>query len=160
MTHPGGTARHELLATVHEVLKAIRLLKQDRPPACTAVPVGTVGVLAEIRSRESAGCHAKELAVEHGLDPSTISRSVAALVRAGLVARSADPADGRASTLRLTEPGRKVLDAAQAHYETRFAAALRDWNPQEISDFAAALQRFARDLIDQHTHAPELEAAR
>ncbi|GAA2693841.1 MULTISPECIES: MarR family winged helix-turn-helix transcriptional regulator [Actinoplanes] len=160
MTHPGGTERHQLLATMHEVIKAVRLLKQDRPPTLAAVPVGTVGVLSEIRARETTGCHAKELAADNALDPSTISRAVAALVRTGLVARSADPADGRASTLHLTDQGRDVLDAAQAHYETRFAAALRDWSPQEITDFTAALQRFARDLIDQHTHAPELEAAR
>ncbi|GIF09582.1 MarR family winged helix-turn-helix transcriptional regulator [Actinoplanes siamensis] len=150
----------ELLATMREVLKAIRLLKQDRSTTFAAVPVGTVGVLSEIRTRESGGCHAKELAAEHGLDPSTISRSIAALVRAGLVVRSADPSDGRASTLHLTEQGRDVLDAAQAHYEARLSAALRDWSPEEINDFAAALRRFARDLIDQHNDAPELEAAR
>ncbi|GIF11307.1 MarR family winged helix-turn-helix transcriptional regulator [Actinoplanes teichomyceticus] len=160
MTPSGGTDRHRLLATMHEVIKAVRLLKQDRPPTCTGVPVGTVGVLSEIRARETTGCHAKELAAGNALDPSTISRAVAALVRAGLVVRSADPADGRASTLHLTDQGRNVLDAAQAHYQARFAAALHDWSPEEINAFTASLQRFARDLIDQHTHAPELEAAR
>ncbi|MEV6341851.1 MarR family winged helix-turn-helix transcriptional regulator [Actinoplanes sp. NPDC051851] len=160
MSHPGSTERHELLATMHEVLKAIRLLKQSRPPAFTSVPVGTVGVLAAIRAHGDAGCHAKDLAADSVLDPSTISRAVAALVRAGLVTRCADPADGRASTLHLTDEGYAVLGAAHGYYESRLTDALHDWTPQEVTDFAAALQRFARDLIDQHTHASELEAAR
>src|SRR5437868_6066116 len=38
-------------------------------------------------------------------DPSTISRQVATLVKDGLIERRADPADGRASLLAVTEKG-------------------------------------------------------
>src|SRR5688572_8855841 len=96
-----------LVQAMHEVLKAVRMLKQRH---MTTVPVGALGVLAAIRNHERAGpCHMKDLAAEHALDPSTISRAVAALGRAGLVARTADPSDGRASTLHLTDHGHAVL---------------------------------------------------
>ncbi|WP_328463212.1 MarR family winged helix-turn-helix transcriptional regulator [Actinoplanes sp. NBC_00393] len=134
-----------LVLAMHEVLKAVRMLKQRHN---TAVPVGALGVLAAIRNYERAGpCHMKDLAAEHALDPSTISRAVAALVRAGLVTRVADPADGRASTLHLTDQGRTVLDSAQKQYETRLTTALQDWSAEEIADFTSALRRFAHDLI-------------
>jgi DNA-binding MarR family transcriptional regulator len=143
---------HRLVATLHELLKAVRLLKQGPAPHSTVTPVGTAGVLSEIRRREASGtCHAKELAAENLLDPSTVSRAVAGLVRAGLVARAADPADGRASTLRLTEQGNTVLDDVHGYYENRLAEALRHWSPVEIENFTAALHRFVGDLI---TSAP------
>ena len=147
-----------LVQAMHEVFKAVRMLKQRHT---STVPVAALGVLAAIRNHERAGpCHSKDLAAEHALDPSTISRSVAALVRTGLVARSADPADGRASTLRLTDRGRAALDNAQEQYESRLSTALRDWSPEEIADFAATLRRFADDLIAQQTPSSSLEAAR
>ncbi|WP_052721058.1 MarR family winged helix-turn-helix transcriptional regulator [Actinoplanes rectilineatus] len=148
----------ELMGAMHEVLKAFRLVKQRPAPIADGLPVGSLGVLAAIRKREH--CHMKELAVEHALDPSTISRAVAGLVRAGLVARVADPADGRASTLHLTEQGNTVLDGTHAHYEQRLAAALHDWTPDEIAAFTASLNRFAHDLIAQENPTPSLEAAR
>ncbi|MEV6306058.1 MarR family transcriptional regulator [Actinoplanes sp. NPDC051861] len=152
---------HPLVAAMHEVLKAIRLLKQNRVGQPATVPVGSVGVLAAIHNRGRAGpCHVKDLAAEHALDPSTISRTVAALVRAGLVTRSADPDDGRASTLHLTDRGRSVLDSVQQQYQDRLTDALRHWSPDEIAEFTAALHRFARDLIDQENHTLSLEAAR
>ena len=136
---------HPLTAAMQEMLKAIRVLKQNRSRHSPGVPVGSVGVLAAINHRERGPCHVKDLATEHALDPSTISRTVAALVRAGLVTRSADPDDGRASTLHLTDHGRSVLDSVQQHYHDRLTAALQDWSPAEIAEFTAALHRFARD---------------
>ncbi|MEU4691828.1 MarR family transcriptional regulator [Actinoplanes sp. NPDC023714] len=139
-----------LITALHELLKAVRLMKQN-----SLAPVGTVGVLAAIRRHES--CHMKDLAAEHALDPSTISRTIAALVRDGLVARAADPDDGRASMLRLTDRGQAVLDEVSAHYDDRLAEALSEWSPAEIDTFASSLQRFAQDLIN---HTPSLEVAR
>ena len=143
-------ASDDLISALHELLKAVRLMKQD-----SLVPVGTVGVLAAIRRHEA--CHMKDLAAEHALDPSTISRTIAALVRDGLVARAADPDDGRASMLRLTDRGGDLLDEVSAHYDNRLTEALSAWNPAEIDTFAASLQRFAQDLIN---HTPSLEVAR
>ncbi|BBH65207.1 hypothetical protein ACTI_18920 [Actinoplanes sp. OR16] len=143
-------ASDNLIAALHELLKAVRLMKQD-----SLAPVSTVGVLAAIRRHEA--CHMKDLAAEHALDPSTISRTIAALVRDGLVARAADPDDGRASMLRLTDRGQTLLDEVSAHYDDRLAASLSEWTPAEIDTFAASLQRFATDLIN---HTPSLEVAR
>jgi len=146
------TQRHGLMEAFHDLLKAVRLLKQRQPT------IAPLGVLAAIRRREPDGnCHIKELATDHALDPSTVSRTVASLVREGLVARTADPADGRASTLRLTDEGNTVLDEVRAHYEDRITAALHDWTPEEIAVLTASLSRFAHDLIAQETL---MEAAR
>jgi len=80
------------------------------------------------------------------LDPSTVSRAVAGLVRSGLVSRSADPADGRASVLAMTPRGRQALDTVDHWVDERLAEALRDWSPEDVATFSALLQRFTTDL--------------
>ena len=57
---------------------------------------------------------ASDLAEQVCADPSTVSRQVASLVKAGLIERRADPADGRASILVPTELGwQRVREHAQ-----------------------------------------------
>jgi DNA-binding MarR family transcriptional regulator len=155
----GSTARHELLARVRDVLKAVRLFKNHLPSRRT-VPSGTFGLLASIDhiSAPEAGCHVKDLAAHCALDPSTISRGVGALVRDGLVARAAEPADGRAGTLALTAHGREVLSDVMGWYDQQLADALQDWSPANMATLSALLQRFSDDLMYRY-HNP-LEAAR
>src|ERR1700761_4947179 len=50
---------------------------------------------------------ASELAEKVQADPSTVSRQVASLVKSGYVERRADPVDGRASLLVLTDRGQE-----------------------------------------------------
>src|ERR1700712_2718529 len=73
-----------------------------------------------------------DLAEVKQADPSTVSRQVAQLVKAGLARREADPVDGRASRLAVTEAG---LTACQHLHEARHALlskALSDWPPERI----------------------------
>ncbi len=55
-----------------------------------------------------------ELAEKMQADPSTISRQVATLVKDGYVERRADPVDGRASLLVVTDRGAAALHRASA----------------------------------------------
>ncbi|MEV4635724.1 MarR family winged helix-turn-helix transcriptional regulator [Actinoplanes sp. NPDC049548] len=157
----GSAARRELLAHLRELLKAVRLLKNEMSLQHPAVPAGTLSVLAlidAVAAEPAHGCHVKDLAARSSLDPSTVSRAVAAVVRAGLVARAADPHDGRASVLGLTAAGRQALGDAMAWSDNRLAAALENWSVADVSVFTALLQRFSADLMS-HYEQP-LEAAR
>jgi DNA-binding MarR family transcriptional regulator len=79
-------------------------------------------------------------------DPSTVSRQVAALVRDGLLERRADPEDGRASILALTEKADAVLADHEQRRRTHFAAMLADWNERDLHRFAGLLRRFTKDF--------------
>jgi DNA-binding MarR family transcriptional regulator len=153
-------AQRELLDRVQDVLKAMRLFKSQPAPRPPTVPAGAISVLATIEHVASSdGCHSKELAAHCALDPSTISRAVAALVSAGLVQRAADPADGRASVLCATPRGREVLGEIFGWYEGRLSDALSGWNDEDLRLLAALLQRFSDDLLTRFNN-PTLEAAR
>ena len=75
-------------------------------------------------------------------DPSTISRQVAQLVKAGLARREADQGDGRATRLAVTEAG---LAACERLHESRHALlgeALGDWPAERVATFADLFAEF------------------
>ena len=80
-------------------------------------------------------------------DPSTVSRQVAVLVRDGLVERRADPDDGRASLLVLTDKAGEVLAEHDELRNRHFALMLADWSEADRRTFAALLERFTDDYV-------------
>ncbi|MGR6320240.1 MarR family winged helix-turn-helix transcriptional regulator [Micromonospora soli] len=152
-------ATRELGMRLYDLLTGVRLLKQHRAHHRPAVPPGLVGMLRHI-DRCATGCQARELADRTRLDPSTVSRAVAALVADGLVERHADPSDRRASRLTLSEAGRTALTDTQDWYGQVLARALADWTPGEVAALSAALGRFTRDLEVALARHDNLEDAR
>lgn len=76
-------------------------------------------------------------------DPSTISRQVSALVKDGLIERQADPEDGRASLLVLTDKGRDIHADHLALRNQHFARMLDDWSERDCRRLVQLLTRFA-----------------
>ncbi|MBL7255975.1 MarR family winged helix-turn-helix transcriptional regulator [Paractinoplanes lichenicola] len=144
---------------MHDLLKAMRLAKQRRAAARGTVPVGSLGLLAEI-DRISGSCRARELAVQAGLDPSTVSRTLAALVAEGLVVREPDPHDGRATMLVVTDAGRAALADAMDWYGRLLTGAFDGWSDNEVAVFTRGLARFTEALENTITTDNSLEAAR
>jgi DNA-binding MarR family transcriptional regulator len=68
-------------------------------------------VLTFIAGRGAAGARVGAIAAQLGVTPPTATDSVAALVRKGLLTKSADAEDARAVTLRVTGAGRDVVRA-------------------------------------------------
>ena len=84
-------------------------------------------------------------------DPSTVSRQVAALVKDGLVERRADPVDGRASLLVLTDKAADVLTDHDDIRTQHFAHMLDGWSARDVHQFARLLERFT----DTFEHASD-----
>ncbi|WP_328466160.1 MarR family transcriptional regulator [Actinoplanes sp. NBC_00393] len=75
-------------------------------------------------------------------DPSTISRQVAQLVKAGLARREADPVDGRASRLAVTEAGEAACERLRAARVALLGQALSDWPAERITAFTDLFEEF------------------
>lgn len=82
------------------------------------------------------------LASAFGLDPSTITRQVQSLEKAGLATRSIDASDRRASILKLTDEGVEVLERTRSHRRERLHAVLGDWADQDREDLGRLLAKF------------------
>jgi len=89
------------------------------------------------------------------LDPSTVSRYVGQLVRAGHVERRPDPADGRAVQLAATERGRAVARLIGQRRDALLREVLAGWDPEELHDLAVRLRRINDDF---EAHRPQLRS--
>jgi DNA-binding MarR family transcriptional regulator len=96
---------------------------------------------------ESEPVRTTALAEHVGVDPSTMSRHVSVLDRAGYVSRAADPDDGRAQALTLTPAGREVMEKARAARHDLITDALADWDDVDRTHLASLLGRLADDLL-------------
>ena len=98
------------------------------------------------------------LATHFHLDASTISRQVASLEQAGLIAREPDPEDRRACRLRLTEHGREVLTTTRTERRGVVRTLLESWSPEDLATFASLLAAFNAGLdnhLTPHPHTAE-----
>jgi DNA-binding MarR family transcriptional regulator len=140
------TRHAELTTRLRDLVRVVRQLRQRRADVSSrpGVPPGLLGTLLSIDG--VPGCHAKELAAHAGLDQSTVSRAVAALVAHGLIERRPDPADKRASILVVTTAGHAAIAEAQGWYDGVLRDALAGWPEADIAALTALLGRFTADL--------------
>lgn len=80
------------------------------------------------------------------LDPSTITRQVQSLERAGLAERSTDPTDRRVSLLALTDSGLDAVQATRSHRRGQLLRVLTDWSQDDVRRFADLLDQFNRSI--------------
>ena len=86
------------------------------------------------------------LATAFGLDPSTITRQVQSLERAGLAGRTTDARDRRVSMLSLTETGMQAVQATRQHRRNQLKELLSDWSEDDLETFAGLLERLNQSV--------------
>lgn len=74
-------------------------------------------------------------------DKSTVSRVLRQLDRLGLIERSPDPADGRASVIALSAEGEARWAAASGADRAELRARFADWDPEELRTLTRLLGR-------------------
>lgn len=126
-----------------ELVRFIRLTTRAR----SMLNVGDLGaefsaLMLLFPLRHTGPMRVTDLAEVKQADPSTISRQAAQLVKAGLARREADPGDGRASRLAITDAG---LVACERLHEARQAwvrDVLRSWPADRVAAFAGLFEEF------------------
>lgn len=81
------------------------------------------------------------------VDVSTASRQVAALESAGLVSRTSDPTDRRASLIEATPTGHRVLARNRARWLAGLRELLDGWTAHERQTFGELLTRLNDDIM-------------
>jgi DNA-binding MarR family transcriptional regulator len=76
-----------------------------------------------------------------GFDPSTVSRQVADLEKAGLLEREVDPEDRRAILLKASASGRQLLGRLERGRRKRIERMLTGWSADEIATFGQLFGR-------------------
>lgn len=91
-------------------------------------------------------CRASALAEVFSLDKGAVSRYLSQLEELGLITRTPDPADGRASLLTLTDLGRQRLDEVVARRRAEFGDRLSAWSDEDLARLVHDLGRYNRTL--------------
>jgi DNA-binding MarR family transcriptional regulator len=116
-----------------------------------AETTGTTMVLTRLAAH--GPMRSADLAASLLLDQSTVSRHVAHLESEGLVERVPVADDRRAHLVQLTGRG---TAAAHDHVSEKVASlegVLASWTREDLQSFAALLDRFARDLLNERHDA-------
>jgi DNA-binding MarR family transcriptional regulator len=87
------------------------------------------------------------LGAEIGLDRSVVSRHSDRLEALGLLRRSPDPDDARATLLTLTEAGEVVVARLRERLGAIFQHRLDRWPPEQAAAFVAGLERFVHESL-------------
>jgi len=98
---------------------------------------------------EEDDVRSSRLVENFGIDKGAISRQIRSLGDLGLVERSPDPEDGRATRLRLTDDAKARLDAVRDHRWGRFNQRLAEWSDDDLVAFAETLQLYNESLDSQ-----------
>jgi DNA-binding MarR family transcriptional regulator len=87
------------------------------------------------------------------VDASTVSRQVRHLEDRGLLERTEDPDDGRASRIALSEQGQTRLDAGARRRRALVGDLLETWAPEDREHLRVLLNRLL-DGLDHHQETP------
>jgi DNA-binding MarR family transcriptional regulator len=139
--------RNSPLATLDVALLELRRLV-NRPgyrrrllgPLGRAIELSTVRVLHAI-DQSPAAPSIGDVASILAIDPSTASRLVEQRVTEGLVRRERSTADGRRTTLQLTDAGTALLDELAASRRRMLSEVTAGWDPQDIRTLDVLLVR-------------------
>lgn len=76
------------------------------------------------------------------VDKGPVSRACARLEKQGLLRRTADKADARATLLTLTAAGRRKLAAARKKRNQWIGNLLTEWSPNQVKTFSSQVSKF------------------
>lgn len=125
-------------SVLHAVMSIGRMMRQRR----TGDPLEPAAVWL-LKNLAGGAMRVTDLASSAHLDPSTVSRHVSQLERAGLTVRTPDPLDRRAQLVGLSDEGREQLGAAFGRRRQVLVRSLDGWDPADIHDLDRLLGRFA-----------------
>jgi DNA-binding MarR family transcriptional regulator len=132
-------------AVTSAVLTASRLLVAISARSLTAVEEQVT--LPQFRMLTVLATHGETklvtLAGRLAVNSSTAMRMADRLTAAGLIDRQVNPANRREIALRLTEPGRRIVDDVTAHRRGEIAAIVTRMPPDKRTGLVTALRAFA-----------------
>ncbi len=97
---------------------------------------------------ESDNVRISELADRLAIDAPAVTRKVQQLERHGLVARSPDPHDARASLVKLTAAGRRTIERLLHARQRWLEDVLADWKGPDRAELARLLGTLASSVAD------------
>ena len=148
MTTTASPTRADALRQLEgEVTVLFRRIKHVLVERAHAVHPGLSGLGLPMLLRISAGpIRASALVEEFLMDKGAVSRHIQHLEELGLIERSPDPEDGRATLLSVTADAARRLGEIDQDRRARLDDRLADWTADDLAGLADQLGRYNRSL--------------
>jgi DNA-binding MarR family transcriptional regulator len=131
-----------------ELLTLVRHLETFGRRSSLYMHIDRAGYLA-LRTLQTLGpVSATALAKTLHLDGSTVTRQIRALETGGFVERRPDPADGRSTTIVLTQEGRGVMGGVELERRRRVEGLVAEWSERDRADLGQTLRRLNGSLLE------------
>lgn len=151
MSRPGDAGALDLAHSVQDVdrlrVALIRISRRIRSQAEGDISPSQLAVLGTVIEHEPLTNG--EIAEREHVRPSTSSKIVDALERAGLVERTADPADRRCVQITVTPAGQTYADEVRAAGRTWLAGQLESLEAADVATIEAAVPALERLLAGE-----------
>ncbi len=144
-TPPPGPAE-SVVRHLGSLVSWARLRSFDLIQARSGVDVDRSGIIILATLHRLGPLRLSDLATDIGLDRSTISRQVAAVVRGGYVQKMEDLADARASLLTLTPRGQAARKKLAEAWGDIVVELVADWTPGDQAQLGQLLGRLASQV--------------
>lgn len=128
---------HEVLVLVRRARRVIAARAAQVHPDLSPASYLLMGLV-----RDRGQVRAADVCDAFDLDKGAVSRQVQQMAELGLVERTADPADRRATLITLTDAGREALEAVDRRRRSRLRDRLDEWDDAALADFVASLHRY------------------
>jgi DNA-binding MarR family transcriptional regulator len=139
MTTTSGTANTEVAARLRlAIVRTARRLRQEAYEAEAGTDLSPTLTAALATIDRHGPLTPSDLADREGIRRPTATRIVASLEASELVARTADPADRRASLISATADGRALLKRLRSRKNAYIAKRLRGMDADEIETLERA----------------------
>ena len=137
------TLEHEIGTLLRRIRRGLAERAVQVHPELNATSYMLLTTLNEHGARRAA-----DLAEMFALDKGSVSRVVHQLLELGLIERTPDPSDGRASILQVTAKARKKMAELAVSRRQEFGARLAGWEPENIHELARGLAHFNAAISD------------
>lgn len=134
----------------HEIVRLVRRIRRGLSDRAAAVDPGlSAASYPLLVALVDLGPHrAADLVDVFALDKGAVSRAVHQLLELGLIERTPDPQDGRASILSATRKARQGIAATKESRHQEIGDRLADWEDQAIVELGRGLARFNASVTD------------
>ncbi|MGN6129793.1 MAG: MarR family winged helix-turn-helix transcriptional regulator [Nocardioidaceae bacterium] len=142
MPGPAGVAAMRQIEA--EVLTLLRRVRRTSVENARLVhpELTTSGYAVLLFVVEHQPTRAADVVEQLDMDKGAVSRQVSQLEHLGLVSREADPDDGRAYRLVLSDQGRDRIAVLRRHRREDLEGRLASWSERDLEVFADRLARY------------------
>lgn len=108
--------------------------------------LGLVSFSTLLRIRDTEPARASDLADYFGIDKAAVSRQLKFLEELGLIDRRADPDDGRARSVQLSQACEKRMSEVQLARNIQFHALIDDWPDHDVDELTRLLKKLNQSV--------------